>query len=158
MNSTTVISLLRIFIFWCSCKSRFFQTKISWFFSLSMIDFSYQITAWTWSMNSYKFWTSSIVYFVIYSLSRAFNKFILNCLISSSHHIWILLSCHIVIFMILLSSYIYHCKTISHRQLNKLILTRLLFQNSATFCIQSQNRWTFWMRVFFSLKTMSLLS
>ena len=158
INSATVMLLLKIFTFWCNCKSRFFQMKISWFSSLSMTDFSYQMTAWMWSMNSYKFQTSSIVYFVIYSLSRAFDEFILNCLISSSHHIWISLSCHIAIFMTLLSSCIYHCRTISHKQLSRLILTRLSSWSSATFCIQLQNRWMFWMRVFFSLKTTFLLS
>ena len=155
MNSATMILLLKIFTFWCSCESKSFQTKMSWFFSLSMTDFSYQMTVCMWLMSSCRFWASSIIYFVIYNLSRTFDKFILNCLISLSHHIWTSLSCCIMIFMTLLSLYIYHYRVILCKQLNRLILTRLSFQSSVTFCIQSQNRWMFCMRVFFSLKITS---
>ena len=131
MNLMIVVLLLRIFISWYNCKSRSFQAKMSWFFSLSMADFPYQMTACMWSMSSCRFQASSIVYFVAYNLSRAFDKFILNHLISLSHHIWTSLSCHIIIFMTLLSSCIYHCRAISHKQLNKLILTRLSSWSSA---------------------------
>ena len=157
MNLMTVMLFLRIFTSWHNYRSRFFQMKISWFSSLSMTDFSYQMTAWMWSMNSCRFWASSIIYFAVYSLSKAFNEFILNHLISSLHHIWISLSCCIAIFMTLLSSCIYHCRAISCKQLNKLILIKLSFQNSTTFYIWLQNKWMSQIRMFFSLKTMKVL-
>ena len=125
--------------------------KISWFFSLRKTNFLYQIIAWTWLMNSCWLWTLSMIYLTAYNLLKAVEKFILKCLMSSSHYIFILSLYLISSFNLKLNSCIYHCRMISWRHFDKLILTVSASQNFTTFWIQSQKRWIFWMRVFFLL-------
>ena len=157
MNSTMIILFFEIFIFQCNCKSNFFQIKISWFSSLKKADFSYQMIIWTWSISSCWFQVLSIMYLITYNLSKTAEKFILKCLMSLLHYIFTSSLCFISSFSLKLSSCIYHCRAISQKHSNKLILTVLVSWNSITFWIQLQKKWIFWMRIFFLLNMTSFL-
>ena len=158
MNLMTIVLFFEIFTFQYNCEFNFFQMKISWFSSLKKADFSYWMIAWTWSMNSCWFWVSLIMYLTAYNLSKTAEKFILKCLMSSSHYIFTLSLCLIFSFNLKLNSCIYHCRMISWRHFDKLILIMSASQSSTTFWIWSQKKWMSQMRMFFSLNMTSSLS